>query len=299
MKNNFFNLRPWVIISKFCLAYLLTSISFNLILMDCLAQELVLGVPLVEQPLNLISSEHPFAELIRQATTKTLVKRDQRKASGFQLILADSFNTSLDGKGMELRLRPSLTFHNSKLFEVVDVKASLQRCLQSPTAPILASQIKFNVVKKQQRIYVSVESTDGQSAIIDFLESCPIFEERSLRLFGNDLGNNNLILGNGAYHLVSRAKNREARLERVAHSAGFAATITIRGFGDQQHALTALRSGTLDAFYTQDKEVEMKANNDPTLLITACGVYNIILRKGLEIGCYPSSDPSAIKYSAI
>lgn len=263
------------------------------------AQELAIGVPLVEQSLNLVESGNPFAQLVLHSTTQPLLRVDSSKNNKVQLVLADSFSTSLDGKSVEIRLRAGASFINSKMVGESDLVSSLGRCIGAVFKTADSNGLTFNVYTKEQRIYVSISGQQEQSDIFSFLASCPIFEERSTKLFGRDLGSANLLLATGPYQLVSRNKNREARMERVSKSNAWASALTVRGFADSVHALTALRTGTIDAVYTQDLEVTSKAMDDPTLLTADCGVYNIILRKGLEITCFSIQDPGSVKYTAL
>ena len=280
----------------------LIIVSLNLTIRLCHAQELTIAVPLVEQPMNIVESNHPFAQLVLFAATQPLLRAEHGKNGKIQLVLVDSYGSNIKQNSIELRLRSGASFINAQLVEEEDLKASLSRCLVRPTEKYLSKYNilpTYNVFSKNQRIFISLENALGQESILNFLENCPIFEARSLRLFGEDLGIANLILGTGPYQLVSRTKNREAKLERMAKAGAWAEVITIRGIANADHALTALQTGTVDAFYTQESSVCEKALNDPTLRILSCGVYNIILRKGLEIGCYPASDPGSVRYSSL
>ena len=278
------------------------------------SQELSIGVPLIEQPLNIVNADSAFSQLILFGATQPLLRNDVTKNGRAKLLLADSFSTSIDGKSVEIRLRSAASFINSKLVNESDLNASFDRCVSKPSSRFLTKfsiPPSFKVYSKEQRIFVSfeaqfspaaqqsLETQHGQEAIFSFVENCPILEERSLKLFGQDLGSANLILGTGPYHLVLRIKNREARLERIAKINAWAVAINVRGFSDSGHGVTALQTGTIDALYTQDLEALTKARKDPTLLIEECGVYNIILRKGLEMNCFSFLDPGSVKYTTL
>lgn len=288
MSNNRIMQRLKGIITVFFICFVFSDLLGNL----CHAQELSIGVPLVEEPINLAQSDQLFARLVHSATTQPLISLHQNETNRIKLVLADSYSSSFDGTAAEMRLKNGASFVSSKLVEQIDLNVSLNKCSAASGFPVT-----FKTYLKSGRIYISVMSPQGQAQLLEFLASCPIYEERTLVLFGADLGNANLVLGTGPYNLVSRIKNREARLERIGKTSAWASVITIRGFESSVNALSALRGGTIDAFYSEDQEIKLKVANDPTLRMLTCGVYNIILRKGLEINCSSSTNLDLVRYS--
>lgn len=276
------------------LAFLMLSVSVVPVLGS--AQELTIGVPLAPESLNLATSSHPFADIIVNAVAQPLLTPDPKRASGMRLVLADSFSVGPDGKSIELRLRRGAQFSNSELVGEEDVRASLERCQNLAGTKALKS---FTVRYSDLRAVVGLQHEGTASALFEFLGKCPIYQAQVLELVGEDLGHANLLLGSGSYQLVSRIRDREARLERLPQRSGWASALNIRAFSDANHAMIALRSGTIDAFLSQDSGVKAIAEKDPTLRVALCGVYNLILRKDLEFTCEPRIDPASIKYSTL
>jgi ABC-type oligopeptide transport system substrate-binding subunit len=260
------------------------------------SQELTIGVPLVSESVNLARSETPLAQLVRSASAPGLIRLDQTRSLGFQLLLADSFTLSHDSSMVEFRVRSGEVFSNLQSINQRDLELSFARC--ASLRGVQKGELETKVFNKQQHIFVDLKSTWPKEELLRFVDQCPIFSARAIEVFDEDLGDANLMLGAGQYSLVARLSNREARLERVPRSRAWAAVITLRGFDSDEHALTALRSGSLDAFYSQNAEVAERAQKDSTLLQKPCGVYRIISRKGLEIECSPVPNLPNVKYAS-
>ena len=279
---------------------------FFLIAQPVAAQELNIGFPLQDKSGNIFSSDDPFALFLKQATTQTILKRNDglKGNNGIKLQLADSMNFSADRGKAEIRLKQAVSFTDGKLAGVEDLQASFNFCRQQLHKLSVSFPFSVSTAIRKDRSYLQVSSPEANSSKVeDLLAYCPVISARSLAVFGKNLGDFNLVIGTGPYMLVSRSKNREARLEKTGSSLAWAKVINLRGLKDAEQGLTALRTGTLDLFYTQDNGVLERAAQDQTLLIGSCGVYKTVYRKGLLFDCPAGSgfssqqiDPASIKY---
>jgi ABC-type transport system substrate-binding protein len=254
------------------------------------SQELNIGTPLADKASSIIKGADPFAVFVRSAVLQTLVKKKQNGQPS--LIMADSINFSADGREIELRLRSGLFFTDGNSVKGEDLQASLESCF----AQFDNKSIQSQVLTKSDRIYVKVVSESGASYILDSLSNCPIISKTSIRIFGINLAEFNLLVGSGPYLLNSRHKNRDAVMTTSGLGPVWAKTINIRGLRDGEQGLSALQAGTLDLFYTQDAQALEKAGEDATLRIADCGINKVVYRNGLRFDCLQTFDPASIRY---
>jgi hypothetical protein len=121
-------------------------------------------------------------------------------------------------------------------------------------------------------------------------------EEGSSERFGADLGVGSNLVASGYFLIEDFFAGREITLARTRGLDTGAGKIVLRGFRDGLHALTALRTGTIDLFFTEDEEVLTRARGDQTLLSSECSGYRMIQRKGLQVRCGRQVELNELKY---
>jgi hypothetical protein len=130
---------------------------------------------------------------------------------------------------------------------------------------------------------------NGQGAfslrLTELLASCPIIEQQSGELFADQLGIGSNVVGTGRFKIESVDAGREYHLQQVRFGTTKSKKIVIRGLKDGTHALTALRSGTVDAIFFDSEDVLSKAAADQTLLISECSGYKFVHRRTLRVEC--------------
>lgn len=183
-----------------------------------------------------------------------------------------------------------------------DVLFSLNRCISNrllPDVAKVAGDDERDLVPGEQRwVKIEVSSRDAVTAgrFPGQLADCPILEERSSEIFADQLGIGTNVVAAGTFTIASLDPGREIRLSQAGLRESGSADLVVRGFVEPQHALTALRTGTIDALFTRDEGVLAKASNDETLLIESCLDYKLVLRRGLQVPCQPDLDMSNVRY---
>jgi hypothetical protein len=129
----------------------------------------------------------------------------------------------------------------------------------------------------------------GQGAfalrLTELLASCPVIERQSGELFADQLGVGSNVVGSGRFKIASVDPGREYHFEQVRFGTTKTKRIVVRALKDGTHALTALRSGTVDAIFFDSAEVLSKASSDQTLLISECSGYKFVHRRALRVEC--------------
>ena len=282
------------------------------------SQGLVFGFPEFPREASYFSTEHPLALFVRSGLTDTLIRRRETgEKSDFEMGLADSLSVSADQSLWSFRLKGGVPFANGKSITGADLLFSLERCRELgilPQIDSLNSRVKVSGGRTETwvdvRLYRAGPGLQGQlqgggqvqtpagAAFPLALGDCPILEERSSRLFGDDFGKGSNVVSAGPYVIGGFNLGREIVLARSESDKRQGVdSYTLRTFEDAKHALMALRTGTLDALFTEDQEVLEKAGKDETLLLLRCSNYMVIRRKGLQLECGPRIDLLKIKYA--
>ena len=265
---------------------------------------ITIGVPELPAAFDVLSSEHPGAELLRRATVGTL--RDSASGAGLSLRVADAIEISPAGETLRLRISPLARFSNGKRVTIEDAQYSLGRCVAMGTLPgveRIESQLPPAGVEGGS-VWIRLQITPEARAkpeVLQALGRCPILERASSGVFGSDLGWGSNFVSCGEYGLSEIKPGRELSVSRLSGirsrtQASGADVLTIRGFADGEGALAALRAGTVDAFVTADKALISRANKDETLFALQCPIYTIVHRKGLQIDCLDRVVVSKIRY---
>jgi len=239
--------------------------------------------------------------------------------SPYRLSIADSVSVE-DGSAKDgyrnvwkFRVRGGEVFSNSLPIRAEDVVYSLRRCI---TAGILPKGATTSVAVRQplpgvRESWVVVGSppragvSEGSHARGEghvspltwtMFAACPVLEKSSSQRFATDLGKGSNFVASGYFLMDDINAGREVSLVRSRALDPGASRITLRAFRDSLHALTALRTGTLDILFTEDEEVLAKGRSDQTLLSSECSGYRLLGRKGLQIRCGSEVELNDLKY---
>ena len=257
-----------------------------------------------ELPLSsLLDSPHPSARIVRSATGGVLLKPTGAGAARVDFKLAQSFSVSSDGRIIRLRLRSGAQFSDREPVRPADVVFSLRRCMSrwsGPGSPERVSEgVDTQAVFSGGEVQVTL-GTATQSQFWEFLAECPIYEAEAARLFGSAFGAGTNVVGSGAFVLTSfRSRPAEIVLRRLSQTGvlrGQAIELTLRSMEDAERGLSALRIGTISAFFTEDSVVLGKAANDETLFASKCFGYSVLKRRGFVFPCEHGIDLEAITW---
>ena len=270
-----------------------------------------LGEGVSREEFSLFSQDTPLARVAAQADFDTLTVADAGPR-GYRLSASDQMMVSSDYRTWSFRARTNSQFHNGKVVTGDDLQYSLKRC-QSRNELEGVSEINSRVVERavgsfEYWVDIEIELPKDDLAKAPLrLARCPIIERESAELFGTELGMGSLVVGSGSYRLSDYVEGRELVFSRVARSGVIAAlgkggleqsapSLVLKTFKDPRQGLTALRVGTLDAFFTEDVAVISAAKVDETLSLRRCLSYNVIARKGLSFNCDPTLQVTSLRY---
>lgn len=274
------------------------------------AEDITLGFPAFSKNLNIVHSDHPLARFVSQAVSRGLIQRiEPGQSERFRLDVSDSFRVSADYREWMFRLPQGLRFSNGMEVGPSDVQGSLQECktqgeLRGVEELSLAKEARSLGGREEAWIALrlspaaATEGTKRENFLAD-LEHCRIFQERLRRIFGDDFGYGTNIVSLGRYRIIGFNRGKEYRLQRRALRGGERTGVeklALRGFQDARHGLTALRLGTIDAFFTKDKAVLERAKDDETLKIASCLSYFLISRGSLVYRCEPALEVTSFQY---
>ncbi len=224
-------------------------------------------------------------------------KRTPARAGSFDLSVGDSVQVSADQRQWSFRIRRGETFSSGQPVRAVDVLFSLKRCVADGGVQSLFG-FEGRVVEAlpgSMEEWVDVRTTDvapRPSDLLALVAACPILEEQSSSLFGPRLGEGANIVSVGAFRIADFEAGREVILEQSQAGEAFAKRIVLRALRDGTHALTALRTGTVDAIFFENSEVLSRAASDQTLLTIECSGYKVVHRRGLNVECRQSVVPT-------
>ncbi len=271
------------------------------------AEGVVVGVPPFDRDLNILESSHIAAELARNAALGGLTKLGPTNGEpSFSLGLASNVRVASDYSKWSFLIRGDARFQNGEKLSLNDVDYSLRRCRERGRLPqidsIASRQIGSGVEGGAVQLWIDVMLNvkgDEAKKFPEKLSACPILERESGVLFGTELGHGTNLIGSGTFRLQQIRGGREIELVRM-YGVGFnreqIPSIIIRSFADPHQALTALRVGTLDAFFTDDEKVLALSKKDETLTILSCGDLSLVERRGFTLRCPPRVNIEDLKY---
>ena len=245
------------------------------------AEPFVFGVTDFPRHLNVLTSEHPVAALVRSAVTETLVTADGQGVEGIR-----SMRVSADGMEWRLRIGGGATFHSGEVVRYQDVEFSLARC----------PEVARGWTVTEERIGESswavlrarADQVDMRRDLVQLLQSCPLVERASAEVFGADLGEGANFVASGEYVLSGFRAGREIVLERQYRRGGARggpSGVVVRNLLGAEHGLTALRSGTVDVLLTSADDVVAKVAGDDTLRHAPCRGLTAVFRTRLKFSC--------------
>lgn len=289
---------------------------------DSSAEEIAIGVGEFSKELNVLTSDDLVARLVRGGATRGLLApvpkdsvvspaseavRPGREATlaPYTLALADSVALDAAHSKWSFRIRGSEAFSNGLPVRPEDVLFSLRRCQDAgivPRSAVLSAATRTtNRGVREDWVFVSQSDSQQSPSRVEGIawevfSQCPILEEGSSERFGADLGVGSNLVASGYFLIEDFFAGREITLARTRGLDTGAGKIVLRGFRDGLHALTALRTGTIDLFFTEDEEVLTRARGDQTLLSSECSGYRMIQRKGLQVRCGRQVELNELKY---
>lgn len=285
-------------ISRSCFLATFASLAVGISSAAHADSSLTIGVPDMPKTLNILNSNHPGAEIVRRATTGSLVQRaGDARVTTMGLSVADAFRAEPERATWLFRVSPLARFSNTRPVTAEDVAFSVNRCRAQGMLPTIASVSRgsgsLELDSAQDWVTFALEPSalkTEQSASIEALSRCPILEHESSEIFSGDLGTGANFVSCGKFAISEVKLGREISLSRKRGSSmrveiSPLENLTLRGFSDPQAALSALRAGTVDAFFNMNPEVTAKARVDETLAAIDCAPYVVIHRKGLLISC--------------
>lgn len=274
------------------------------------SDELGIGFAEWGKDMNWLLDAHPAADFLRRAATDSLLVRslEEEDPKGFKLSVADNLKISADSSTLSFRLKAGAGFVNGQDLRLSDVLFSLEQCkkqgLLQGLQNIKSSPEKRSSGITEEWVELVIAGLGGAKLLSwpGVLADCPILEASSSTAFGAELGVGTNMVSLGPYRVTSFSAGREYTLS--ASEGRFTGKkrlgspkLNLRAFKDANQALTALRIGTLDAFFTLDGNVLEKAKKDETLLIEDCSIYMIIHRKGFKVRCHPNLSPIDFRYA--
>lgn len=299
-----------------------------------IADEINVGLPPFDAEINFIESPHLVAKFVRAGVLDSLlrvVSDAAQKANGssandrvnFQLSIAEGFHTDPVRNSWIFKIRPGSRFLNGNSLIAEDVAFSLRRC-RARQSPAVFAEIEvvrafsetgplktklWSVDEPEVRVsaanQVSAARLDApmERDFLRAIESCPILEQRSSLVFGDELGKGGNMITSGRYRLAELKFSQEIRLERIrGAAAGEVAAFNLRSIETPRHGVTALRTGTLDLYYVRKSEITAEMLDsiagDKTLRAVDCRDYWAIHRSGLVFRCSDNPNLPEIRYQA-
>ena len=260
---------------------------------DVRAQHLTLafGFPRSSDVLNISDGDSMFAQAVRGGVTRALTK-STTVAGAVRLDVADSLSVSADLVTHSFRIRSGINFANGEAVRAADVVFSLQRCIESGKLSVVhavASRSERGPLGGDLREWVDLNVVSGgQPRIMTELARCPIVEKRSASIFGKDFGFGSNLISCGDFKIADFKPSGEyslARRQGMVTSQKVADQITLREFETDSAALTALRVGTIDGYFTSGAAIKSLLGDDETIQLASCSGYSVLYRRGLAMSC--------------
>jgi ABC-type transport system substrate-binding protein len=263
------------------------------------SDEVTIGVPKFGEDLNVIRSGEVAARILRGSLTTGLIRTvgKKEKGAGIGFGLADSLVVNDSGQEWGFRLRTGVSFRNGRPVLPSDVIWSLNRCIEGGGLPSISGArlgIAVEVGVQRDWIYLSFRSPrlilEGSEAANE-VSNCPVLEADSGTIFGPAFGQGGNFVSFGEFALSTLRLGKEYEIVRVGSKDPFkhgASKVILRGIAEPDLGLTALRVGTVDAFFVEDSKVLELAQKDETLRVVDCSTYSVIVRVGFKLDCSPS-----------
>ncbi len=273
-----------------------------LALTTCGAETITLGVRDIPKDLNVVTSDHPAAQLLRGGLTAPLTSLTED--GQLTLVLADSIRLNASHNTWSLRVRFGARFGNGEAIRAEDVVYSLQECMNRGflKGATRVSPRTEQITPALREEWVDLEvNQDVAREMPGEVAQCPILSARLAKLFGKDLGFGTNVPSAGPYELQSMKAGRQYELRRVLRERGVdrgggAESVVVRGFQDPQHGLIALREGTVDALFGPDEKSLALAQRDETLVIGSCIGQVVLHRKGFQLPCRSGVNVASLRY---
>ncbi len=279
------------------------------------AETVTIGVPVFNDSVDFVTENGVVPAITRAAVGGALVRADAFDEDlGISAAASSSFTVSFDFSSVVFRIKKGSLFTNGNPILARDIVYSLERCMAAKQLPLVKkasipesqNELAFEDAVRLELQPVSGVLEGGTPAekwesykklLWKSLGRCLLVEEASSTIFGSELGKGTLMVSTGDYFIDSYNPGKELVFRKTpGRKLEGAAEVVLRAFEDSSHGLTALRTGTIDAFFTQDESVLEKARKDETLSEVKCSIYMVVTRRGFNLSCNPRLDVSAMGY---
>lgn len=254
-----------------------------------------IGHAQINTKLNILEENSVPARLLQSALVAPLVYRKDDGRMAF--VLADSFQRSPDGVRSSFRLRPGVKFSNEELILGTDVLTSFDRCKKKGELDEVRSyETRLQTYADRTDLWLDVFMKNNQADAAKALGRCPIIHSETARVFGDRLGEGTQVVGGGSYRFNEWIAGQRYSLTPRTPSPNGATILDFIRIESIEMALSSLRRGDIDAFFTSNSEVIARAHEDETLAVDLCNGEQIIKRKRFAMTCQTNFVISEIGY---
>lgn len=188
--------------------------------------------------------------------------------------LAESWDTSADGKTLTFHLRRGVKFHDGTPFNADAVKWNLDRLLDKSTNSPLRGSLTppLHTVRVVDDATVALDLATAWRPLVAALGERPGFmvSPAAVRKYGRDYGVHPV--GTGPFEFVSFTQDSELKLKRFAgywdRGKVHLDTITLKNVPEQQVQLTMLRTGEAHISDAVSPQLAITVQSDPSVGIT-------------------------------
>jgi ABC-type transport system substrate-binding protein len=289
------------------LSALLFSLLLLLLPLGADAQTVRIAVPEIPFSSDLFANSSPIGMVLRNAVGGVLVE----KSGGVRTRFSDAISTSHGGEKWSFRIRPGVLLHSGRPLIEADVLYSLRRCHPLVESGMIAQLSKGyhtaqngSVLRFGER-WVTVEIRDGGAAadgdrLLELLSKCQLYDRIVHPGFADHTGIGTNFASVGAYEVITFRPSRRLTLKRRLvyredHRTGPAEVVLTVSRSDID-SLGALRSGSIDLFFTENQGVIAEAEKDETLRVLQCSIYTVVYRNGLRSICQPDLEIALLEY---
>ncbi len=237
---------------------------------------------------NYFTTDHPFSKVILDSTTHPLI-RSKAGHSDISMLIADKIN--LSSESWELKIKEDLKFSNKNPIAVMDVIWSLSRCKNSG---LFQNTSEFK--PQDSSVVLKFKQKPDYEKTMSEISVCPVLEQKSSEIFAYDFGVGTNLVSSGNYFISNfkEGKSINLRLSKQSQNVRRPDEVELRLFQNAEEGLTALRTGALVIFFSEDLSVLEKAESDQTLKTGQCEEFRYASRKDFLYNCNDSFDISML-----
>lgn len=264
--------------------------------------EYSIGFESLPQKLSILTASHPSEYLLQSLSTEGLTRANTPSTQfdpPYRLSLANNMFSVPSEKFWGFQIRDERTFSDGKEVSLRDVYNSLKRC---QSVGILSKELLIHLPNSEKLKgrsgqwlgieLLSIEQNwkDAYEEIPLSLSHCPVLEASSSEIFGPDVGTNAQFIASGIFVPVQFRSEFEYVLRalpgRLKRLHGIQTQrIHLKAFPKPERGLTALRSGSISAYFIEDEATLQKALRDDTLVSRTCWGHNVVSRRSSALQC--------------